>query len=51
MVIVVQVEPRRLLLGSDCWWDVGVAEVSDWPETARLAAEHARGRELQRLHG
>jgi 3D-(3,5/4)-trihydroxycyclohexane-1,2-dione acylhydrolase (decyclizing) len=51
VVIVVRVEPHRQLLDSDCWWDVGVAEVSDWPETRRLAAEHARGRALQRLHG
>jgi 3D-(3,5/4)-trihydroxycyclohexane-1,2-dione acylhydrolase (decyclizing) len=49
-VIVARVEPRRLLLDSDCWWDVGVAEVSDRAETRELAAEHARGRALQRLH-
>jgi 3D-(3,5/4)-trihydroxycyclohexane-1,2-dione acylhydrolase (decyclizing) len=49
VVIVVRVEPHRLLLGSDCWWDVGVPEVSDWPETRRLAAEHAQRRALQRL--
>ena len=47
-VIVVRVEPRRLLLDSDCWWDVGVPEVSDRPETRELAAEHVRGRALQR---
>ena len=50
VVIVVRVEPRRLLLDSDCWWDVGVPEVSDRPETRELAAEHVRGRELQRFH-
>jgi 3D-(3,5/4)-trihydroxycyclohexane-1,2-dione acylhydrolase (decyclizing) len=49
VVIVARVEPRRLLLDSNCWWDVAVAEVSDRPETRRLAAEHARGRALQRL--
>ena len=49
-VIVAQVEPRRLLLDSECWWDVGVAEVSDRAETRELAAEHARGRALQRSH-
>jgi 3D-(3,5/4)-trihydroxycyclohexane-1,2-dione acylhydrolase (decyclizing) len=49
-VIVVRVEPRRLLLDSQCWWDVGVAEVSDRAETRELAAEHARGRALQRAH-
>jgi 3D-(3,5/4)-trihydroxycyclohexane-1,2-dione acylhydrolase (decyclizing) len=49
-VIVARVEPRRLLLDSECWWDVGVAEVSDRAETRELAAEHARGRALQRTH-
>ena len=48
VVIVARVEPRRLLLDSGCWWDVGVAEVSDRPETRELAEEHARGRALQR---
>jgi 3D-(3,5/4)-trihydroxycyclohexane-1,2-dione acylhydrolase (decyclizing) len=47
-VIVARVEPHRLLLDSDCWWDVGVAELSERPETRELAAEHARGRALQR---
>jgi 3D-(3,5/4)-trihydroxycyclohexane-1,2-dione acylhydrolase (decyclizing) len=50
VVIVARVEPHRLVLGSDCWWDVGVAEVSERPETRELAAEHARGRALQRFH-
>ena len=49
-VIVARVEPRRLLLDSECWWDVGVAEVSDRAETRELAADHARGRALQRPH-
>ena len=48
VVIVARVEPRRLMLDSDCWWDVGVAELSERPETRELAAEHARGRALQR---
>jgi 3D-(3,5/4)-trihydroxycyclohexane-1,2-dione acylhydrolase (decyclizing) len=50
-VIVTRVEPHRLLLDSECWWDVGVAEASERPETRRLAAEHARGRSLQRHYG
>jgi 3D-(3,5/4)-trihydroxycyclohexane-1,2-dione acylhydrolase (decyclizing) len=49
-VIVAQVEPRRLLLDSECWWDVGVAEASERAETRELAAQHARGRALQRAH-
>jgi 3D-(3,5/4)-trihydroxycyclohexane-1,2-dione acylhydrolase (decyclizing) len=51
VVIVARVEPRRLMLDSDCWWDVGVAEVSARPETRELATEHARGRALQRHYG
>jgi TPP-dependent trihydroxycyclohexane-1,2-dione (THcHDO) dehydratase len=39
------------MLDSGCWWDVGVAELSDRPETRELAAEHARGRALQRHLG
>ena len=50
-VIVTRVEPHRLLLDSECWWDVGVAETSARPETRQLAAEHARGRSLQRYYG
>jgi TPP-dependent trihydroxycyclohexane-1,2-dione (THcHDO) dehydratase len=48
-VIVVPVEPHRLLLDSECWWDVGVAEESQRPETRELAAAHANGRALQRF--
>jgi 3D-(3,5/4)-trihydroxycyclohexane-1,2-dione acylhydrolase (decyclizing) len=51
VVIVARVEPRRLLLDSDCWWDVGVPEASERTETRDRAAEHVRGRRLQRYHG
>jgi 3D-(3,5/4)-trihydroxycyclohexane-1,2-dione acylhydrolase (decyclizing) len=50
-VIAVRVDRSRLLLDSECWWDVGVAEVSERIETRRLAAEHAHGRALQRFYG
>ncbi|MBA3263490.1 MAG: 3D-(3,5/4)-trihydroxycyclohexane-1,2-dione acylhydrolase (decyclizing) [Thermoleophilaceae bacterium] len=50
VVIVARVEPHRLMLDSGCWWDVGVAEVSERRETRELAAEHALGRALQRFH-
>ena len=49
-VIVARVELHRLMLGSECWWDVGVAQESDRPETRELAAEHALGRRLQRFY-
>ena len=51
VVIAARVEPRRLMLDSDCWWDVGVAELSERSETRELAVEHARGRRLQRYLG
>jgi 3D-(3,5/4)-trihydroxycyclohexane-1,2-dione acylhydrolase (decyclizing) len=51
VLIVARVEPHRLLLDSECWWDVGVAEVSERAETRELAAEHARGRAGQRFYG
>jgi TPP-dependent trihydroxycyclohexane-1,2-dione (THcHDO) dehydratase len=46
----VRVERTRLLLDSQCWWDVGVPQVSERAETTALAAEHARGRALQRFY-
>jgi len=49
-VIAVKVEPQRLLLDSGGWWDVGVPEVAERPETRKLAGEHLRGRARQRLH-
>jgi 3D-(3,5/4)-trihydroxycyclohexane-1,2-dione acylhydrolase (decyclizing) len=50
-VIVAAVEPLRMLLPSNCWWDVGVAEVSARPEMQAIAEEHRRGRQLQRFYG
>jgi 3D-(3,5/4)-trihydroxycyclohexane-1,2-dione acylhydrolase (decyclizing) len=49
-VIVARVEPHRLLLDSNCWWDVGVAAESERPETRERFAEHALGRSLQRFY-
>jgi 3D-(3,5/4)-trihydroxycyclohexane-1,2-dione acylhydrolase (decyclizing) len=51
VVIVCHVEPRRYLLDSACWWDVGVPERSDRDETRRAADRHARGRARQRFYG
>jgi 3D-(3,5/4)-trihydroxycyclohexane-1,2-dione acylhydrolase (decyclizing) len=50
-VIVCRTEPHRLSLDSECWWDVGVAEVSTRPETAAAAARSAEGRAKMRWHG
>jgi 3D-(3,5/4)-trihydroxycyclohexane-1,2-dione acylhydrolase (decyclizing) len=38
--IVCQVEPHRTIVGSDTWWDVGVAEVSERSETREAAERH-----------
>jgi len=50
-VIVVETEKYRFLPGSEVWWDVAVAEVSQDPVTQKLRAEYERDRErLQRFH-
>jgi 3D-(3,5/4)-trihydroxycyclohexane-1,2-dione acylhydrolase (decyclizing) len=50
-LIACDVEPRRMLLGSGAWWDLGVPEASADPRTRELAAAHARGAERQRFYG
>ncbi|HEV7941433.1 MAG TPA: 3D-(3,5/4)-trihydroxycyclohexane-1,2-dione acylhydrolase (decyclizing) [Solirubrobacteraceae bacterium] len=47
-VIVVHVDPLRLTLSSECWWDVGVAEVSAYEETRVARAASEAGRANQR---
>jgi 3D-(3,5/4)-trihydroxycyclohexane-1,2-dione acylhydrolase (decyclizing) len=50
-VVVCRTEPHRLMLDSDCWWDVGVAEVSTRPETDAAATRWAKGRSSMRWLG
>lgn len=50
-VIVAEVEPRRPMLDSECWWDVGVAQVSASPVMQEIAREHLKGRRDQRFYG
>jgi 3D-(3,5/4)-trihydroxycyclohexane-1,2-dione acylhydrolase (decyclizing) len=50
-VIVARVEPHRLMLDSECWWDVGIAEVSTREETRAARAAHDEGRARQRHYG
>ncbi|MCW2951326.1 MAG: thiamine pyrophosphate protein central region [Conexibacter sp.] len=50
-VIVVRVDPLRLTLSSDCWWDVGVPEVSGHEETRAAAAATIDGRRAMRWYG
>jgi 3D-(3,5/4)-trihydroxycyclohexane-1,2-dione acylhydrolase (decyclizing) len=50
-VIVVETEKYRSLPGSNVWWDVAVAEVSQDPVTQKLRTEYERDRDrLQRFH-
>jgi len=50
-VVVVRTEPHRLLLDSECWWDVGVAEVSARPETREAERRSSAGRKGMRWFG
>lgn len=50
-VLVARVEPHRLLLDSQCWWDVGVPEVAERPETREAVARSDGGRARQRYFG
>jgi 3D-(3,5/4)-trihydroxycyclohexane-1,2-dione acylhydrolase (decyclizing) len=50
-LIECHVEPRRMLLTSGAWWDLGVAKQSDDAQTLELAAAHAQGAAGQRYHG
>ena len=50
-VIVISTEPHRLLLDSQCWWDVGVPDVSTRPDTDAAVEAAERGRAGQRWLG
>ena len=50
-VIVARVEPHRLLLGSECWWDVGVPQIARDPDTLAAARASEAGRTHQRFLG
>ena len=50
VAIVTHVEPRRGLLHTGAWWDIGVAQVSTRAEVRRIAAARAAGAETQRLY-
>jgi 3D-(3,5/4)-trihydroxycyclohexane-1,2-dione acylhydrolase (decyclizing) len=51
VVIVVPVVPHADLPGSEVWWDIAPAEVSDDPTTAVLRAEYETGLADQRWYG
>jgi 3D-(3,5/4)-trihydroxycyclohexane-1,2-dione acylhydrolase (decyclizing) len=50
-VIVARVEPRRLMLDSQCWWDVGVPQAATRTETLEAVAASDAGRARQRYLG
>jgi 3D-(3,5/4)-trihydroxycyclohexane-1,2-dione acylhydrolase (decyclizing) len=52
VVIVARVEPRRMFSADNgCWWDVGVAEVSNLPRVNQASEQHLQTRRaLQRLY-
>jgi 3D-(3,5/4)-trihydroxycyclohexane-1,2-dione acylhydrolase (decyclizing) len=50
-VIVAETEPHRYLPGSEVWWDVAAAEVSNDPETQQRRADYEEGQtKLQRFY-
>jgi 3D-(3,5/4)-trihydroxycyclohexane-1,2-dione acylhydrolase (decyclizing) len=50
-IIVVETEKYRYTPGSDVWWDISAAEISNDPSTRKLRAEYEQGREaFQRFH-
>lgn len=51
VVIVVATIPHANLPGSDVWWDVAPAEVSDEPWLAAVREDYAAGLAKQRWHG
>ncbi len=50
-MIVVRVDPLRLTLSSDCWWDVGVPAATAFEETREAVRVSDAGRAGQRWHG
>lgn len=50
-VIVARVEPHRLLLDSECWWDVGVPQIARDRATLAAARASEAGRASQRFLG
>ena len=49
-VIVVAVEPHRLMSSTECFWDVGIFQTSGSEQMRELAAEHTEGQLRQRQY-
>lgn len=50
VAIVARVEPRRGVVHTGAWWDLGIAGASERAEVREIAAEHAQARSAQRLY-
>lgn len=50
-VVVMAVEPDRLMTPTECFWDVGIAQVSGNETMRELSAEHLSGQRTQRYFG
>jgi 3D-(3,5/4)-trihydroxycyclohexane-1,2-dione acylhydrolase (decyclizing) len=48
--IVVRVEPRRGVVGTDAWWDLGIAAASGRERQQQIAVEHDQARASQRFY-
>jgi 3D-(3,5/4)-trihydroxycyclohexane-1,2-dione acylhydrolase (decyclizing) len=48
-VIVTKVEPYRLMSGTECFWDVGIAQTSGREQVRALSEQHQAGQETQRF--
>lgn len=49
-VVVVSVEPHRLMSPTECFWDVGIAQTSNRPEVVELSRAHQEGQRTQRYY-
>jgi len=48
IVIVMRVEPHRLMSPTECFWDVGITQTSSREEMQAIADEHQEGQRSQR---
>jgi 3D-(3,5/4)-trihydroxycyclohexane-1,2-dione acylhydrolase (decyclizing) len=49
-VVIVKVEPHRLLSPTECFWDVGIAQTSSREQMRAIAAVHKQGQDTQRFY-
>lgn len=49
-MIVAAVEPHRLMSGTECFWDVGIAQASARETVRTLSSAHQEGQATQRFY-